>query len=78
MEKDAALLLVSRGVIECERRSLSSAEEFGLKALGDLFQGASVSGAKALCAYILSSVCDFRGKSPQCDDQTALALVRTA
>lgn len=78
LEKDAALLLVSRGVIECERLNGHSTEEFGLKGLNDLFQAAPVSGAKALCDFILSSVGDFRGKSPQCDDQTALALVRTA
>jgi serine phosphatase RsbU (regulator of sigma subunit) len=78
LEKDAALLLVSRGVIECERHTRHSAEEFGLERVNRLFQAAPVGGAEALCAFILSSVGDFTGESPQCDDQTALALVRTA
>ena len=78
LEEGAALLLVSRGVIECEHLNGHSTQEFGLKGVNDLFQGAPVSSAKALCDFILSSVGDFTGESPQCDDQTALALVRTA
>ena len=74
----AALLLVSRGVIECEGRPGQSTEEFGLERLKQLFQSAPDSGAEALCAFILSSIAAFSGESIQCDDQTALALVRNA
>jgi sigma-B regulation protein RsbU (phosphoserine phosphatase) len=75
MGNSAALLLVSRGVIECEGRSGHSTEEFGLERLKQLFQTAPVGGAEALCAFILSSVGAFSGESIQCDDRTALALV---
>jgi serine phosphatase RsbU (regulator of sigma subunit) len=78
LEKDAALLLVSRGVIECEGHTGQSAEEFGRERVQQLFQTAPASGAEALCAFVLTSVGAFAGESPQCDDRTALALVRTA
>ena len=78
LEKGAALLLVSRGVIECEHLDGHSTEEFGLERVNQIFQAAPVGGSEALCAFILSSVGDFTGQSPQCDDQSALALVRTA
>jgi serine phosphatase RsbU (regulator of sigma subunit) len=78
LEKDAALLLVSRGVIECEGHAAHSTEEFGPERVKQLLQAAPASGADALCAFILSSVGDFGGESPRCNDRTALALVRTA
>lgn len=76
LEKGTALLLVSRGVIECESRNKDCPEEFGLERVKDLFRGAPPSGAEALCAFILSSVAKFEGKSLSHDDRTALALVR--
>ncbi len=78
LEKNAALLLVSRGVVECEGHAGPSSEEFGLERIKQLFQAAPAGRAEALCAFVLSSVRDFGGDSPQCDDRTALALVRTA
>ncbi len=78
LEKGAALLLVSRGVIECEGRNERSGEEFGLAGVKRLLQAAPASGAQALCASILKTVGEFSGESPLCDDRTALALVRTA
>ena len=74
----AALLLVSRGVIECEGGPGQSTEEFGLERLKQLLQTAPAVGADALCAFILSSLAAFSGESIQCEDRTALALVRTA
>lgn len=76
-EKNAALLLVSRGVIESEGSPAQSSEELGSDRIKQLFQSAPVSGAEALCAFVLSSVSEFGGGSPQRDDRTALALVRT-
>jgi len=78
LEMGAALLLVSRGVVTCEGRHERSGEEFGLSGVKQLFQAAPASGAEALCASILKDVGVFGGESPRCDDQTALALVRTA
>lgn len=77
VEKGAALLLVSRGVIACEGRGDGSSEEFSLDRVKQLFQNASAARAEALCSYILSSVNEFGGSAPMCDDRTALALVRT-
>jgi phosphoserine phosphatase RsbU/P len=77
LEKGAALLLVSRGVIECEGRTDDCTEEFGLERVKQVFRSAPPSGAEALCAFVLSSVTRFEGKSRSHDDRTALALVRT-
>jgi serine phosphatase RsbU (regulator of sigma subunit) len=77
LEKNAALLLVSRGVIECEGHIANSTEEFGRERLKQLFQTAPAGGAEALCTLVLKSVEDFGGELPLCDDRTALALIRT-
>jgi serine phosphatase RsbU (regulator of sigma subunit) len=77
MEKGSALLLVSRGVVECEGHHEKRGEEFGLAGIKQLLGVAPASGAEALCASVLKSVGEFSGGSPLCDDRTALALVRT-
>ena len=77
MEKGACLLLVSRGVITCQGNRNRSGEEFGIAGVKQFLQAAPPSNASDLCASILKSVGEFRGDSPLCDDQTALALVRT-
>lgn len=81
LEKGAALLLVSRGVIDCEGHHEQSNEEaedeFGLARVHQLFQGAPSDGAKALCTSILNAAGAFGGNLPICDDRTALALIRT-
>lgn len=74
MTKQASLLLVSRGVVDCEGRGT---EAFGLERLKDVFQSAPAETARSLCNSVLESVADFSGRSPVCDDRTALALVRT-
>jgi len=78
LEKGAALLLVSRGVVECESHHERSAEEFGLDRVKPVLQAAPSSTAQALCVSILNAVSGFSPESPLCDDRTALALVRTA
>lgn len=77
LEKGAALLLVSRGLIACEGRSNGS-DEFGLDRVKDFLQMAAPMRARALCTAILNSVNDFGGDGPLCDDRTALALIRSA
>lgn len=77
LAKDAALLLVSRGVIECEGHGGRSTEELGLEGVKQLLQAAPASSAEALCASILKSIGEFGGETARCDDRTALALVRT-
>jgi serine phosphatase RsbU (regulator of sigma subunit) len=78
LEKGAVLLLVSRGLVTCEGHHERSGEEFGLAGIHHLFELAPPSSAAVLCASILKSVDEYGGESPLCDDQTALALVRTS
>jgi serine phosphatase RsbU (regulator of sigma subunit) len=78
IEKGAALLLVSRGVIECEGHHETRGEEFGLAAIKRFFQTNPAGRAQELCASVLKTVGEYSGGSPLCDDRTALALVRNA
>ena len=78
LEKGAALLLVSRGVVECEGQRDSSDDEFGLERVKQLMQASPSSSAQALCVSILDAAGKFNAEAPLCDDRTALALVRTA
>ena len=77
LEKASALLLISRGVIECEGRPGHSKEDLGLERV-KRFLPTAPSGARSLCAFILDSVGANSRESFQCDDRTALALVRSA
>lgn len=78
MEKGAALLLVSRGVVEFGDHREKSAEEFGLKRVTDLLQCASLRSAHDLCVSIMDAVDAFVAGSQVYNDRTALALIRTA
>jgi serine phosphatase RsbU (regulator of sigma subunit) len=78
LQKGASLLVVSRGVVECERRGEEIADSFGLDRIKQVFQRAQSDDAQALCTSILNSVAEFGGDAPLCDDRTALALLRTA
>lgn len=78
MEKDAALLLVSRGVIECGADLDKSAEEFGLERVKQLLVDSPPGNAQRLCTFILETTGKFGAAGPMCDDRTALALIRTA
>ena len=83
LDKGAALLLVSRGVVECEGHHHGSGngksdEEFGLERVQQLFQAVPAGSAQALCASVLHAVGEFSTQSPLCDDRTALALLRIA
>ncbi len=77
LEKGSALLLVSRGVLECDGHNDKDAEEFGLQRVKDLFQGASGT-AQELCTSIMNALGEFSAHEPICDDRTALALLRKA
>jgi serine phosphatase RsbU (regulator of sigma subunit) len=78
MENSAALLLVSQGVVSCEGTGrVNGGNEFGLENVSEVLQKALSLSAKELCSSVLSSVADFSGNVPLCDDRTALALIRT-
>jgi serine phosphatase RsbU (regulator of sigma subunit) len=77
LEKGAALLAVSRGVVECGDHDKSD-EEFGLERVKQLLQASRSGSARELCVSILDAVAKFSAEVPHRDDRTALALVRTA
>ena len=77
MASEASLLLVSRGVVDCEGHSKGESGTFGLDRVKDAFQLAPPGAALSLCDLVLKKVADYSGQSPVCDDRTALALVRT-
>lgn len=68
----AALLLVSRGLLEGKRRR----EEFGLERVKTGLQQTSNETAKELCATVIDDVQQFMLKATVQNDVTALALVR--
>jgi len=78
IEKGASLLLVSRGLIECEGRTNGSTDAFGLDRIKPLLQDAPAASALSLCTSVLDTVSEFGRKIPACDDRTALALIRNA
>jgi serine phosphatase RsbU (regulator of sigma subunit) len=72
MGPGAALLLVSRGIIEAEHKD----EEFGLEGAKKSFKGASALSAQDLCLEILQSAEQFLETAPTHNDVTALVLLR--
>lgn len=77
LEKGAALLLVSRGVVEGKCKSDKNEDiEFGLERVKEHFQIDTAQTAQALCASVLNSVGEFTCEPLVPDDMTALALVR--
>jgi phosphoserine phosphatase RsbU/P len=74
--KGAALLLVSRGVVECGSQSHDPASEFGLVRVKEAFGHASLDHAQSLCESILDTADKFGQATACCDDRTVLALVR--
>jgi serine phosphatase RsbU (regulator of sigma subunit) len=75
----AALLLVSRGVVEEKsNRDHQEDPEFGLQRAKDFLRSDSSKSAQSLCASFLNAVRDFVGQPFAPEDMTALALVRCA
>ena len=68
----AALLAVSRGIVEAEY----AGEEFGLDRAAEAFQRANGQSAHALCLDILQAVQHFTRTPPTHNDVTALVLAR--
>ncbi len=78
LEKGAALLLVSRGVVEGSPREKDGDDEFGLQRTKDFLLSDHSPSAQALCASILRDAGEFVGDPVASEDMTALALLRTA
>jgi serine phosphatase RsbU (regulator of sigma subunit) len=69
---DAALLLVSRGIVEAGYND----QEFGLEGAKESFLAASALSAQDLCLAILQSAEQFLQAAPAENDVTTLALLR--
>jgi len=78
IEKDAALLLVSRGLVECEAHKDAPAENFSLDRVKQVLQSDALTGAQPLCVAVLDAASKFSADTPPCNDRTALAMLRTA
>ena len=69
----AAVLVVSRGIVEAE----SEEEEFGLERVKQSLQQSPLLAARDVCLGILGATQQFMRAAPLHNDVTALALVRT-
>lgn len=70
----AALLLVSRGIVEAK----CGGEELGLESVKKGFQATSAAHSRELCVSVLDQVEEFMCVPPTHNDVTALALTRSA
>jgi len=79
LEKGAAILLVSRGVVEGKcKADKAEDQEFGLERVKDRLKGEPSNNAQELTASILNAVVEFTCQPLVPDDMTALAFVRDA
>src|SRR5580704_11155063 len=77
LEEGAALLLVSRGVVEGKGKDDKAEDlEFGLERVKERLQANSWLDAQALCSSILNTVGEFTCEPLAPDDMTALAFMR--
>jgi sigma-B regulation protein RsbU (phosphoserine phosphatase) len=74
VEPGAALLLVSRGLVEARRQKT----EFGLPQVKEVLLGAAGQGAREVCAMVLKTVQEFMAGQPAENDMTAITLARSA
>jgi len=72
LEPGAALLLVSKGVVEAER----NCEEFGLRRVEAALQSDAHTSAHDVCVRVLDAMQRFVRTGPVQDDTTSLALIR--
>lgn len=72
LQPGAALLLVSRGIVEAKR----GGQELGLESIKKGFHETAAADATELCLSVLDRVRQFMGTPPTHNDVTALALTR--
>jgi phosphoserine phosphatase RsbU/P len=80
-QKGSAVLLVSRGIVECrasdsDAEDGKSAEQFGIDRVKQVLAAAPSAVAQDLCASVLKALGKFTTCSLTADDRTALAFVR--
>jgi serine phosphatase RsbU (regulator of sigma subunit) len=73
LQPGAALLVVSRGIVEAK----SHDREFGLEAVKSAFAEIAEISASEICRSILARVREFSGETPEPSHVTALALARS-
>lgn len=74
LQPGAALVLVSRGLVEARRK----AQEFGLLRVKEILLGASGKSAPEVCVAVVEEVQRFMAGMPAQNDVTAVALARSA
>jgi serine phosphatase RsbU (regulator of sigma subunit) len=74
LEPGAALLLVSRGLVEADRKG----KDFGLARVKDIFLAGRKQTAEEICANMLGQLQQFLGAKDAGNDVTLLALSRFA
>jgi len=74
VEPGAALLVVSRGLVEARRKKT----EFGLSQVKDLLLRTPGQSAQEVCAAVLEKIQEFMAGSPAPNDVTAICLSRSA
>lgn len=74
LQPAAALLLVSRGLVEARGK----AQEFGLPRVKEVLLGTSGKGAQEVCLAVAEGVQRFMAGTPAQNDVTAIALARAA
>jgi serine phosphatase RsbU (regulator of sigma subunit) len=74
MQPGAAMLLVSRGVIEGK----SKGEEYGMERVKRGLQDSTAESAKELCISVIDNVKQYMKTAPTHNDVTALSLLRAS
>jgi serine phosphatase RsbU (regulator of sigma subunit) len=74
LEPGAALLLVSRGMVEARRKT----QEFGLPRVKEILVGTPWQSAQEICATVIERVNEFLAHGPAQNDGTVIALARSA
>ncbi|HEV7520713.1 MAG TPA: PP2C family protein-serine/threonine phosphatase [Candidatus Angelobacter sp.] len=74
IQPGAALLLVSRGMVEARRKNT----EFGLSQVKNLLSVTPEQSAQKICAAVLAGVGEFLSQKAAQNDITAIALVRSS
>ncbi len=78
MEKGAALLLVSRGVVEGQSKDRNAEDsEFGFERVKEFLQSEALSHAQEIAESILKTAQEFSSEPSVPEDMTALCLLRT-
>jgi serine phosphatase RsbU (regulator of sigma subunit) len=72
LEPGAALVLVSRGIVECKHRR----REFGIGSMKEMLANTPTSNPNDVCSAALAAVEEFADRASEKNDQTTLTLIR--